>query len=295
MINITALDPDLQYIWYNINGQQEFLESGVAETLRADIWNSLSEGIFTIEFYANNSIGNLNNTYSLTLYKDTLAPNISISSPKDIIFCNSPPIIDISTVDINLNYIWYIVNGQIEFLEAGVAEFLRIDIWNSLVEGNFTIEFYANDSVGNLNNNFTLQLHKDTISPTITIISPLANEKIGQESPEFNVFINDTNLDKMRYSLNNGLANYSFSSNSTINQEAWQALWNSLSDGDSITITFYAEDKAGNIDSNYVILIVDKPYTLPEEDNLTMIIIIFSIIIVVVGVTTIFLLRRRSD
>ena len=294
LINITALDPDLQHIWYNVGGQQEFLESGVAETLRVDIWNSLSEGIFTIELYANNSIGNLNNTFSLTLYKDTLAPNISILSPINLMFCNSLPIINITATDINLEYIWYNVSGQQEFLESGVAETLRADIWSFLGEGIFMIELYANDSLGNLNNNFTIQLHKDTISPTITIISPSANEKIGQESPEFRVFIHDTNLDKMKYSLNDGLTNYSFSSNSSINQEAWQALWNSLSDGDSITITFYAEDKAGNIGSNYIIVTVDKPYTPPEEDNLTIIIILFSIIIVVVGVSTIFLLRMRS-
>ena len=98
----------------------------------------------------------------------------------------------------------------------------------------------------------------------------------------------------MKYSLNNGLTNFSFSSNSTINQEAWQTLWNSLSDGDSITITFYAEDKAKNIGSNYIIVIVDKPYIPPEEDNLTIFIVNFSIFIAVVGATTMFLLRRRS-
>ena len=87
----------------------------------------------------------------------------------------------------------------------------------------------------------------------------------------------------MKYSLNNGLTNFSITINSTINQEAWQVLWNSLSDGDSITITFYANDTLGNLGSESVTIIKES---LPSGTP----IISFGSFYLIVSVVTIILI-----
>jgi len=77
--------------------------------------------------------------------------------------------------------------------------------------------------------------------PLIVIYSPSENEVFGTSAPSFSVMITDVLLDKMWYTLDGGLNNYTFTENGTINQAAWDA----LPEG-GITLTFYARDIVGN-------------------------------------------------
>lgn len=54
-----------------MSNYREFLQSGVDEYLRSNIWDSLSEGEFEIEFYASDSIENLS-FKKINVIKDTV-------------------------------------------------------------------------------------------------------------------------------------------------------------------------------------------------------------------------------
>lgn len=87
---------------------------------------------------------------------------------------------------------------------------------------------------------------EDTLSPNIIVNSPTNNQLFSSEPPNFSVEITDPHLDTMWYSINGG-QNITFTSNGTLNQEVWDG----LSDG-SLTVSFYANDSAGNMAINSV-------------------------------------------
>jgi len=77
--------------------------------------------------------------------------------------------------------------------------------------------------------------------PTITILFPTHDQEFGFDAPNFNVSINDPELDTMWYSLNKG-QNITFIANGTINQAAWDSLPIGI-----VELKFYANDTSGNI------------------------------------------------
>jgi hypothetical protein len=96
----------------------------------------------------------------------------------------------------------------------------------------------------------------------------------------------DTNLDKMWYTLNQNNEKYFFVSNTSIDSSAW----NSLSDG-SVTISFYANDTAGN-SAHQEVTIVKDTYTPPPEPEIpgyNLIILILGIF----GISIVFLRKKK--
>ena len=124
----------------------------------------------------------------------------------------------------------------------------------------------------------------DNIAPEMTIILPTNNSVYNLDAPNFKVIINERFLHKMWYTLDGGLNNYTFSTNGTINQLAWD----SLSDG-PITIQFYAIDKAGNIAFKEIIIIKDLSSSelIP---GYSLLIIVLSALFV-----TIYLYKKRKQ
>jgi hypothetical protein len=137
------------------------------------IWDTLEEGPFIIEIYANDTLGNLNNSYYLTLYKDTIAPDLVINSPENLTKWKEPPYIKVTSNDTHLDSIWYIVDSTKIILTNGLSERLCDCIWDELEgEQAFTIYFYANDTAGNINDTFYYTLYKDILPPRVFINSP---------------------------------------------------------------------------------------------------------------------------
>ena len=91
----------------------------------------------------------------------------------------------------------------------------------------------------------------DNILPSIIIISPDSNEIFGTEAPAFEISINESNIESTWYTIDGGLTNITFSGlNGSIDQNAWS----SAPEGE-ITLTFYAQDMAGNIGTGKVVVI----------------------------------------
>ncbi|NVM34617.1 MAG: hypothetical protein HWN81_03415 [Candidatus Lokiarchaeota archaeon] len=93
---------------------------------------------------------------------------------------------------------------------------------------------------------------KDFEAPTINIYSPTAGEVFGNSTPSFSVRITDDYLDAMWYTLDGGLHNYTFTTNGTFEQAAW----NDLDDG-IVILGFYASDDLGHIGSVVISTIKD--------------------------------------
>jgi len=238
-INITAIDPNLHTLWYRVGNTNITLNNNTEELLNLTIWNSLPEGPFNIEIFANDTFGHFNNSYVLTLYKDTTTPSLIINLPINETTHNSRPSINVTIFDSYLDTLWYRVGNTNITLNNNTEVLLNLTIWDGLPdEGAFFIYFYANDSAGNLNNTFILTLYKDIKAPTIDIISPQPNDLFGDNAPPVSLNIQDANLNETWYHLSNGTV--------TTNNYTWtgsinQTLWNQFGNG-TVIIRFYAND-----------------------------------------------------
>jgi len=247
-LNITAIDPNLDTIWYSVNNVNITLQNNTFQQLNISIWNALpDEGEFTVQIYANDTFGHLNHKYILTLYKDIVAPTLIINSPLNNTYHDLPPIINVTVIDPYFQSLWYRVGTQDIVLINNTNQQLDSNIWDSLPEeGGFTIYFYANDSVGNLNDLFRLDLNRDIRNPLVIINNPNPNDLFGDLAPDIDISINELNLNQTWYMLYNqtwNSLNYSFNElTGRINQTAWDEFWNG-----SVTIRFYANDTLNHL------------------------------------------------
>ncbi|MEJ2252730.1 MAG: NosD domain-containing protein, partial [Candidatus Lokiarchaeota archaeon] len=187
---------------------------------------------------------------------DKSAPVITLNYPaNNMRFGHSVPSFNVEITDLYLDKMWYQFIGHTKkffFLSNGTFDTaLWQSEWNSISDGDFiSIRFYANDTPGNLASK-DLQIIKDGF-PIITILEPLDEAKVGRTAPNFVVDVDDYQIDSMWYSIDNGLNNFTFTTNTTIDQTAWQTFWDNLTDNDIITITFYAKDSLGQLSSKSV-------------------------------------------
>lgn len=111
----------------------------------------------------NLGINNLNISAQKTNYTSILViitvnvldifPNIIIQLPLTNTYWDAPPLIRVIVIDENLDKIWYNVSGVLsfnKFLQNDTAEYLDDAIWESIPLGMFKINFYANDTDGNM-------------------------------------------------------------------------------------------------------------------------------------------------
>ncbi|NHJ49480.1 MAG: hypothetical protein FK733_16945, partial [Asgard group archaeon] len=184
---------------------------------------------------------------------EPLSPFIEINSPEDNSHFSNTMSFDITiTSSYPIDELWYTVNdgSPMPFLSD---TFFTIDsvIWSGLVEGEFDVQVYANDSEG-LTGFVEIQLVKDTILPAINLNSPeqSTNFELTDPAPIINLTLADINLYMLNYSINNGII-YSI----TLIQIGYNlviinsVVWEELEDG-NVTIRFTISDYAGNI--NYL-------------------------------------------
>ena len=101
-------------------------------------------------------------------------------------------------------------------------------------------------------NNFDYMIPEcDTDDPIITINAPIPDTLFADTAPVFNIEIEERFLNSTWYSLDGGVTNHYFALNGSISESLWDALPSA-----PVTITFYADDIAGNVGSASVL--VDK-------------------------------------
>ena len=206
-------------MWYTIDYSSTryyFTENG---TIDQDVWNALSEDSIILTFYGRDITWNVDSE-SITLYKDITSPTVSIVSPivGDYIGVNAPNfVVEIKDSVSPIGSMWYTINYSSTkhyFTENGTID---QDAWNALNDGDLIITFFGQDIGLNIRN-MSVSLIKDTISPTISIISPVGGENVGVNAPNFIVKISDSKspIDSMWYTINYSSTKYYFTENDTM-------------------------------------------------------------------------------
>jgi len=162
-MNITVIEPNLHRVWYRVNSIEIDITDNLTQFLDSSIWNSLPQGLFIMKIYANDTLGNLNDLFELSLLKDTIGPNITIILPlENQRIDRNPPLFELILLDVNnINLCWYTIDGSgstIPFI-GSPSTLGRIDqtlwesVWDNSTRGAvITIRFYATDMLGNVNN-----------------------------------------------------------------------------------------------------------------------------------------------
>ena len=288
-------DPILDTMWYTVNNGLTNITFGTNGTFNPLAWSSVPNGTWTIYFYANDSVGN-EASDSVVVEVDKFIPTITVNLPIDETVIATLPIINITVNDTNVDSIWYRVGTTIITLANNTDQSLNLLIWNALSEGAFTIELFANDTAGNLNNFYTINLIKDISAPIVDIVHPLSNATDSTSAPQITLIIDDATLDTTWYTIV-GIDDI-FEFNATIGTNVItidQTAWNSLSEG-VVTIIFHANDSLGRISSDSITFnkvvpeVFDFIAFLLSPPVLTIIGVAIAIIVV-----TVFLVKRRGS
>ena len=108
-------------------------------------------------------------------------------------------------------------------------------------DGLHTIQIFGNDSLGTNYQSDIWYFSVDTNAPQITITSPAQDEFFGVSPPDFEIILEELNLNTTWYTLDGGLTNKTFTGlTGTIDQTIWDPIL-----ADDVTIRFYANDSFG--------------------------------------------------
>jgi len=213
-------------------------------------------------YYNVEGIAQANDTKPIWNDGDDIAPILSVLAPiPNQIFGNTAPDFNILITDINLNSTWYSLwNGSVltsnRTFSYGFDVTIDQAIWDQVGNGTVLISFFANDSFGNWNY-IDIMIRKDVITPILIILNPVDNEIRVITERDFTFNIIEDNLDTMWYSIIGG-QNHPFTLNGTFNQADWETAWDSTSIGGTFSISFFANDTAGNIVQVDILIRPDK-------------------------------------
>jgi hypothetical protein len=273
--------------WYSLNGSDDkHFFSGTSGVIDELAWNDLGNGSFSIDFFINDSLGNII-TDRRTCKKDLYPPEIKVNSPSNnTVFGKSAPSINISILDPHLDRAWYRFNNdssQREILDSQIM--IDPTEWSNLPNGSLVIEFSAIDIV---NNTIVTRLYlmKDIYGPNIVIISPNSGQAFKSDPPSFEVRVTDWNLESMWYNIDNGV-NVTFTGNFTLSL----SLWMSLSQGEHV-IFFFANDSVGNL--AVVQRIIEKELDASNDDGKSLLLIIFLSVIIASFISVILFVRFKD-
>ncbi|MHA1192270.1 MAG: hypothetical protein ACTSP9_08245, partial [Promethearchaeota archaeon] len=252
-VQATATDLNFDSVWYVVDGTKVILTNGVSELLNQGIWDGLmAEETFTIYFYANDSAGNVNNSISITLFKDISGPEITVNDPTEFeIFGVDEPICSVDFYDINsVDQSWYqLTNGSLTTSIRNWTGSIHADDWDLMPNGTVSLLLFANDSVGNIGT-LSFTVYKDIISPSIIIHSPKSYDLFGTIAPNIDVTIYDPHLETVWYQLENGSLTSALQFwTGTIDGASWDLMGNG-----TVTIRFIAYDSVNNIAYNNLIV-----------------------------------------
>jgi hypothetical protein len=196
-LNYTFTETNPDKCWYSLN---EGATNSSTQTCGTN-WTGLTstEGSNTWTVYANDTAGNENST-SITFNKDTAYPAVTINSPLNQIYDTTTISFNITATDGGaISACWYSLNsGTTNSSLTNSAGDYYTDTNSSMTQGSHTVNYYCNDSSGNLNDTEQVTFSIDSIYPTITSLTESPSDPATYSSGtryEFNATINDTNID----------------------------------------------------------------------------------------------------
>jgi parallel beta-helix repeat protein len=147
-----------------------------------ELWDQFGNGTITIYIYVNDIIGN-NGIASLVVRKDIICPSIVIQSPSQYEEVGrDSPFFEVYITDGNLHTCWYVIQGTNEEIQftgpfGRINQALWESVWdNTTVNGTITIQFYANDTMGN---EHSIDLHVVKYQPTSPVKFEIISNPLG--------------------------------------------------------------------------------------------------------------------
>ena len=195
------------------------------------------------------------------------APNLTINSPTEINYSTSEISFNVTALDdTGVDSCWF-------SLDEGIINYTMINLttteWNytnsSIPDGQYTVNFYCNDTLGNLNNTENISFGIDTDYPNLTILYPTNNLiKEGAYDIPLNFLATDDNLDTCWYNLKK-LDGTTETSNTSTSCSANTTF--DVSVYDIFILTFYTNDSTGNENSSLVVFTVNQPSSSAPPDG----------------------------
>jgi len=271
---ISELDGSCIHLYYCVNNTLSennasdnnchgiYLDNSDNNTLSGNNANNNTVGICLI--YSDNNTLSGNNANNNDWYGIYLLSGHNNTFSGNTINNNSNGITLDSTSNNNKIFLNHFINNEINAEDNGIN-----NTWDNGFIGNYWDDYDGvdanDDGIGDTpyiisgtavsHDNFPIWTDGDDIAPVITIIFPLLDGVFGLDAPNYNLSIDELNLDTIWYTLDGGGTNYTITGlTGTFNQTAWGA----LSEG-SVTIRFYANDTAGNIGFIDVEVLIEFP------------------------------------
>src|SRR3989338_3446834 len=252
-INVTANDTNLANVTIRLyNSTNNLINSVIDGSPFYVNFSGLAEGIYYYNASVNDTAGNTNNTETRTIFLDTTAPNGTILAPQNASYTN----VTSQNFTLNLTDNLGLANATLNIYNAsglynrttitfvGGPLQATVGIVVSLIDGIYNWFWEIVDLANNQANTQTTVGNEtitiDTISPAITIISPLNQTYNSTDNILLNFTATDSSgISNCWYSLNAG-ANISLPGCNSI-------LFNATAGSNNIIV--YANDSAGNINS----------------------------------------------
>ena len=175
------------------------------------------------------------------IHSDTTSPTIVITSPKNKTYSDTAISLTL-TLSETTSWIKYNIDGKTNVTISGETTL------PPLPDGSHNIVVYASDSAGNIGSSAAVYFTKDTVSPTISILSPQNTTYYVTEVPL--TFVVSETTSWMGYSLD-GQDNVNFTGNITLTALRYG----------SHNLTVYVMDEAGNDEiSETIDLIIAEPF-----------------------------------
>jgi hypothetical protein len=220
--------------------------SGTSGTVSYNIIGAklANPGTYTCRFHATDTAGNFNTTSVNFNVNDVTSPIITTLSPNNVTYNQANISISIITNE-NITWAGYSLNGSSNVTLGNTSSIN----WNStlfnLDNGGYTIQFFANDSSGNMANSSIIHFSvdvaaADTVSPIITINTISNGTYYTSTSLDLNITSNE-NATWASYKLNSGSL---VDMTNLTNHINWNSTLTSLGTESTNTIEVYANDSA---------------------------------------------------
>ena len=221
----------------------------------------------------------VNGVSLIYFFQLAVLPHIEISFPMLNQICGpNAPEFSITLYNLSpINTTWYTIDGGLtNYTFSGLTGFINQTAWENKDNGAVTIKFYANDFLGRVGFK-EIHILKDSITPSISIHSPLNDEIFGSIAPEFNISIIEENPVFTWYTIKDITGIFPFSDLAgNIDQGAW-----SVTPEGQVNITFYAQDEAGNIGFESVIVIKSIPSQISGYNIFLLFVLFFTVVILI--------------
>ena len=264
--DLSVVELNISSMWYSLDGGSTNISfQELTGTINQNEWDKYENGTVSINFYVKDKADN-EGSAQVTIRKEATPPLITINSPNDNdLYHSIAPAFELAIQEPDLETTWYTLDdGITSILFTGLTGNIDQTEWDKLGNGTVTIQFYANDTVGNEGMS-QITIHKDIAAPIVYINYPIPGLVFSTLAPDFDISVVDSQLDSMWYTIDRGLTLIPIvSTNGTIDQTEWDK-----NGGGNIYIRFYANDTLGNSGYLEVRVIKDVLYGIDPVDLLT--------------------------